>query len=78
VLPNCTTEVAGEVAERVRQHIGDEPIVNFPMQVEITASIGVSQWHSDQGISELLHQADVALYRAKENGRNRVEVENAS
>lgn len=73
VLPNCTAEAGREVAERVRQHIGDEPIVNVPFQVEITVSIGVSQWHSGQEISDLLHQADVALYRAKQNGRNRVE-----
>jgi two-component system, cell cycle response regulator len=75
VLPNCTAEAAREVAERVRQHVCEEPMVN---EINITVSIGVSQWHSGQGISELLHQADVALYRAKENGRNRVETENAS
>jgi diguanylate cyclase (GGDEF)-like protein len=75
VLPNCTAEAAREVAERVRRQIGAEPMVN---EIEITASIGVSQWFSGQGISELLHQADVALCRAKQNGRNRVEVENAS
>ncbi len=73
VLPNCTAEAAREVAERVRQSIADEPL---PNEVEITVSVGVSQWHSGQEISNLLHQADVALRRAKQNGRNRVEVEN--
>jgi two-component system, cell cycle response regulator len=76
VLPDCDTEAAREVAERVRQHIGGEPAVIAPMQVDITVSIGVSQWHSGQQIRDLLHQADVALHRAKQNGRNRVEVEN--
>ncbi len=75
VLPNCTAEAAQEVAERVQQHIGGEPIVNVPLQVEITVSIGVSQWNSGQEVSGLLHQADVALYRAKQNGRKRMEVE---
>jgi len=75
VLPNCTAEAAREVAERVRRQISAEPMVN---EIEMTVSIGVSQWLSGQGISELLHQADVALCRAKQNGRNRVEVENAS
>jgi two-component system cell cycle response regulator len=78
VLPNCTAEAARDVAERVRQHIGDKPIVTTPTQLEITVSIGVSQWHYGQEISGLLHRADVAMYRAKQNGRNRVEVENAS
>jgi len=58
--------------------IREQPIVNDPMQIELTASVGVSQWRSSQEIRDLLHQADVALYRAKQNGRNRVEVENAS
>ena len=75
VLPNCTAEAAREVAERVRQQMCAEPMVN---EIEITVSIGVAQWLSGQGISELLHQADVALRRAKQNGRNRVEVGNAS
>jgi two-component system cell cycle response regulator len=78
VLPNCTTEASREVAERVRQHIGDEPFIIAPLQVEVTASIGVSQWHAGQEICDLLHRADVVLRRAKQSGRNRVELENAS
>jgi PleD family two-component response regulator len=46
--------------------------------IEITASIGVSQWHSGQEIPEILRQVDVALDRAKKNGRNCVEAENAN
>ncbi len=75
VLPSCTAEAAREVAERVRQTIANEPL---PNEVEMTVSIGVSQWRSGQEIRNLLHRADVALYRAKQTGRNRVEVENAS
>ncbi len=75
VLPNCTAEAARVVAERVRQSIASEPFGN---EVEMTVSIGVSQWRSGQEIRNLLHRADIALYRAKRNGRNRVEVENAS
>lgn len=78
VLPNCTAEAAWEVAERVRQHIGADPIVVPPMLVKVTASIGLSQWCPGQEISDLLYRADVALYRSKQNGRNRVEIENAT
>jgi hypothetical protein len=67
-----------EVAERVRQQVCDEPIVIAATQLRITVSIGLSQWHSDQELLDLLRRADVALYRAKQNGRNRVEVESAS
>ncbi len=75
VLPSCSSDGAREVAERVRQTIGNEPLAD---DVEMTVSIGVSQWRSGQEIDDLLRDADVALYRAKNNGRNRVEVENAS
>jgi diguanylate cyclase (GGDEF)-like protein len=78
VLPNCTAEAAWEVAERVREHIGADPIVVPPMLVKITASIGLSEWCPGQEISDLLYRADVALYRAKQNGRNCVEIENIS
>jgi two-component system, cell cycle response regulator len=78
VLPNCTAEAGRVVAERVRQHIGDKPIATAPMQMEITVSIGVSQWHPGQEIRDLIHRADLALYRAKRNGRNRVEVDNST
>ena len=75
VLPNCSIETALEVAERVRQRICDEPVMTATARVSISVSIGLSQLHSNQELSDLLRRADVALYRAKQNGRNRVEVE---
>jgi c-di-AMP phosphodiesterase-like protein len=78
VLPNCNAEAAREVAERVRQRIGDSPILTVAAQVEVTVSIGVSQWRSGQEIHDLLHGADVAMYRAKQRGRNRVVVDHAT
>ncbi len=71
VLPDCTTEAAREVAERVRQAISNQPLAN---EVEITVSIGISQWRFGQEIRDLLRQADAALYKAKQSGRNRVEI----
>lgn len=78
VLPNCTAETALEVAERVRQQIGNEPFVIAPVQVKTTASIGVCQWHSGQDTLDLIQRADAAMYRAKQNGRNCVEAEDVS
>lgn len=78
VLPNCTSEAAREVAERVRQHVGSDPIAIASTQVRITTSIGVAQWSSGQDLSDLIFRADVAMYRAKQKGRNRVEEDNSS
>jgi diguanylate cyclase (GGDEF)-like protein len=74
VLPNCTAEEALEVAERVRHQIGDKPLLN---KINITVSIGVSQWRPGQDICDLLNRADAAMYRAKHNGRNAVQVDNS-
>jgi two-component system, cell cycle response regulator len=76
VLPDCTAELAKHVAERARLCISEEPVMEIPVEVKISASIGVCQWHSGQGVNDLLREADVAMYRAKDNGRNRVEVAN--
>ncbi len=78
VLPNCTAQAAWEVAERVRLQIAEEPILIGAVQVKMTVSIGLAQWRTGQEPSDLLHQADIALYRAKQNGRNRVEEEGAN
>ena len=43
-------------------------------QISFTVSIGVAFSRSDYRLDELLELADEALYRTKENGRNRVEI----
>jgi diguanylate cyclase (GGDEF)-like protein len=74
VLPNCTAEEAREVADRVWHQINQEPLTH---EFDVSVSFGLSQWHPDQEAEELLHQADVALQRAKQNGRCLVEVQTA-
>jgi diguanylate cyclase (GGDEF)-like protein len=43
----------------------------------LTASIGASDWHPGEAIDVALGRADAALYRAKQRGRNRVEISTA-
>ncbi|MDR3762487.1 MAG: diguanylate cyclase [Acidobacteriota bacterium] len=75
VLPDCNVESARMVAERVRQNIGCDPIMLGNHPVAITVSIGIAQWVFGQDLNGLLARADSALYKAKENGRNRIEFE---
>jgi two-component system, cell cycle response regulator len=61
-----------EIAERLRREV---MMLNLPVDgkiVTLTASFGVSKWHSGESVDEMLRCADMALYSAKEQGRNRV------
>ena len=42
--------------------------------INVTISIGICEYSSDDNAKTVLQKADKALYMAKENGRNRVEV----
>jgi diguanylate cyclase (GGDEF)-like protein/PAS domain S-box-containing protein len=74
---NTGLEDATFLAERLRKTI-DEQSHLFPDR-GITVSIGVAALDDSIGdVDEILRNADVALYRAKHNGRNRVEVQSAN
>ena len=74
VLPGVSAARVLAIAERVRQHISALPVRYGGKEITITASIGVFNVPTGSAIhvDEALHQADDALYAAKNAGRNRV------
>lgn len=74
LMPDTDWSNAEVVAERVRQAIAERPFdVGLPRPLSITVSVGVSLNESLTDMPEMLiKRADVALYRAKREGRNRV------
>lgn len=74
VLPGCGMHDALKVAERMRSSLADQPITVQGGRVAVTASLGVAVADAGSGveIDDLIRAADVALYRAKAEGRNRV------
>ena len=76
-LPSINEEQACRVAERLRQSIATIVVLTENNQkVTITVSIGVSSSSISDNVETLIKTADVALYKAKQNGRNRVELFN--
>ena len=75
VLPETELRVAGTIAERIRRAIFSKPfkLEDSEKSLNITASIGVACLEGPNDTPEkILKRADVALYKAKEEGRNRV------
>lgn len=74
VLPNTNLESARQIAERCRLIIEREIIpIQAEQHIHITTSFGVyCSTNRDEDILDMIHCADIQLYRAKENGRNRV------
>jgi diguanylate cyclase (GGDEF)-like protein len=75
VLPNCHAYFGGTIAERIRQTIQDMAIDIAPgLEISITISIGgayAPEWVRSTA-ALWTERADVQLYRAKSEGRNRV------
>jgi diguanylate cyclase (GGDEF)-like protein len=75
ILPYADVNGARDVSERVRMAVAAKPIIELPVVLSVTMSFGVACAQGSSLPEEaLLHAADQALYRAKANGRNRVEI----
>jgi len=76
LLPRTTIDAASGVAERLRQQISKHSFTAELADLALTASIGVAATPHPQILNAegLLRAADTALYVAKNNGRNRIEV----
>jgi diguanylate cyclase (GGDEF)-like protein len=75
ILPQADLSSAMVVAERIRNIIANAEMKDTDGNVfAITVSMGLSSWEAGEDAHSLISRADEALYKAKENGRNRVEI----
>ena len=87
LLPETNLNQAKEVAERLRISVSNTPYSSLENQsIKITISIGISiydpnlQSHKDKNslVRQSIYEADMAMYQAKEAGRNQVAAWNGS
>jgi diguanylate cyclase (GGDEF)-like protein/PAS domain S-box-containing protein len=73
ILPETDTQAALTIAERHRKALTK---ISVPLagakNLHITASFGISEMGSDESERALMKHADIALYKAKHQGKNRV------
>jgi len=81
ILPDTTSEQAREVALRLRERIkavqlpdADRFDASQQASLSLSASLGVSVYHSGESYEETLRRTDDAMYRAKAQGRDQVQV----
>ena len=74
LLPGVDINTAVNTAERFRELIGKTPFESGKKRINVTISLGAAQLAKDEKSDILIGRADAALYKAKQNGRNRVEI----
>jgi diguanylate cyclase (GGDEF)-like protein len=76
LLPETTLENAVVIAERLREHVSkaDPGVVDGKQLPQVTISLGVAKRFPQYSLDMMIAAADVAMYHAKRNGKNRVEV----
>lgn len=76
VLPRSHLAQGAQVAERLRAGVSELDLNDIAPGLKVTVSMGVAEFKTeDRDLKELVRRADNALYRAKANGRDRIEIE---
>ncbi|MEN0108639.1 MAG: GGDEF domain-containing protein, partial [Pseudomonas sp.] len=71
VLPGTDAEQARTVALVLQERVNAD---HFACIGRVSASFGVTQYQRGEALAELLERGDRALYKAKSNGRDRIEM----
>jgi len=72
LFPDCDQEQAARLAERMRLAVRQLAPAQIPGSLYPTISLGVTEYSPSKGLDQALREADLALYRAKAEGRDRV------
>ena len=74
LLEDCGRDEAVKKAEEIRNAIAAQPVPFGRESIDVTVSIGVTQYLQGETLDAVVHRADSAMYAAKRDGRNQVRV----
>lgn len=72
LLPGTSIEQAMEIAERLKNKVGQLKVSTSKGEIKFTISIGVANGVTGQKLEKLISFADQALYKAKRHGKNQI------
>ena len=72
VLPSCDLHQAADIAEKIRAEVQLINLLSSNPEFKLSVSLGLAQYKAGDTLPSLLKRADMALYRAKHQGRNQV------
>jgi len=78
ILPNTSLRDATVVAERMVNEVARSPAIWEKEQISLSISVGLGQYDADSNPEDITNRSDMALYTAKQAGKNRVKVFNPS
>lgn len=75
VMPDTREDQVFDMYERLREIVGEVSVQGLPVKHRLSFSMGAADARGDcSSLEELIKKADLALYRAKEKGRDRCEI----
>jgi len=75
LLPDTPLSTAKSVLERLRRRAGEHAISDGKITLNLSVSVGAAEAGGNEELNAVIDRADAALYRAKEAGRNRLELD---
>jgi diguanylate cyclase (GGDEF)-like protein len=71
ILPETIADDAVTTGDKIRRIVSEQPVLFDGHEIPVTLSVGVASWEPPMAAPVLVDAADQALYRAKNDGRNR-------
>ena len=75
VLTNATLQQGYIIGERFRSELEKKPFICSKKEVKVTVSMGIAQYKLGESRDTWIKRADIAMYKAKKLGRNRIVLE---